>query len=187
VGLGARLAIAAISFGTSSLASAGSLDRYETPLLGLLAPPGGVPDAGPQAGSNWSAFVYPKTRIRLSLGSDEAPKTGRPFRTTLEPPPPPRSPTLPPVPTPDDLLLDEPGPFAEGAPLEVSEPPLAEPLPPPAIDDPERRRIHLSLDPALVGPLEAEERGPPRPIRLHLGAQETPSSSPSRPFRSVLD
>jgi hypothetical protein len=184
VGLGARLAIAAISFGTSSLASAGSLDRYETPLLGLLAPPSGVADAGPQAGSNWSAFVYPKTRIRLSLGSDDAPKTGRPFRTTLEPPPPPRSPALPP---PDELLLDEPGPFTEGAPLEVSEPPLAEPVPPPSTDDPELRPIRLSLDPALVGPLEPEERGPPRPIRLHLGAQGAPSSSPSRPFRSVLD
>jgi hypothetical protein len=187
VGTGARLAATAILFGTSSIAGAKSFERFDTPVLALLAPPPpAVSNDGSNAEGDWSSYSGSPQWLRLSL--DGAPwKTGRPIRTTLLPAPTasaPPSPALPPVPSPDQLLAAPASAATTAAsaeslarsPNEISVVPFEHP----------HRYIRVSLDQASVGELGHAEGTLPRPIRLFLGSDALGSPGP-RPFRAALD
>jgi hypothetical protein len=177
---------ALLFFGTSSIAGARSFEHFDTPVLGLLAPPPpSVSEDGGGSEDSWSSYTGSPQWFRLSL--DGAPwKTGRPIRTTLLPPPgasaPPTVVSLPP--SPDGAADPESLPVSAEAGIAVAttSPNVLPELP----GAHELRQIRVSLDHSSLGVLGHTEPGLSRPIRLFLG-REAPSTSGSRPFRNALD
>jgi hypothetical protein len=178
------LAAIAILFGTSSIAGAKTFEHYDTPVLALLAPP--ISDDGSDTDGSWSSDSDLPHWLRLSLDG-APPKTGRPIRTTLVPPPAGSAtpPAVSPVPSPDKAAAPELRPAvsaAAGAEMAVASPTALLEL----HRAQDARQIRVSLDHASLGALGHADSGAPRPIRLFLGGQ-SPSSSRSRPFRNALE
>jgi hypothetical protein len=186
VGTGARLAAIAILFGTSSIARAKSFERYDTPLLALLAaPPPTVSGDGGDNRDHRSRDTGSPPWLRLSLDGP-LPKTGRPIRTSLLPPGGSAPPAVAaPVPSPVEVANPEALPAVSAAAGAET----VTPSPNALLEWPnahELRQIRVSLDHTSLGLLGHAERDLPRPIRLFLGS-EAPSSSEPRPFRNALD
>lgn len=167
VGFGARAACLAILIGSSSLASARTLQLYEGREVS-----GTAARATELSPGEWANTVGPDEHpIRLSLdgpnSSAFAPR--RPIRTTLDA----AAPELAPVPPP--------------APLEDGETPAPTDVPPKAF----AAEVHFRARPLRLS-LDQRERGAigvpgiARPIRMQLDAAGPPPPA-SRPYRSVLE